>query len=82
MANYTAPVRFSVVNTYGNGPVDEDDVYTVEEFQALCREGAFIDSDGCGHPVRDSRADTDFWVTPSDPNDMPPDATHVVWYNR
>ena len=43
--------KFSVVNTYGCHPKDEDDVYTVEEFKQYCKSGAFIDYDGFGNPV-------------------------------
>lgn len=80
--SYTKPVRFTVVNTYGNHPQDEDDVYQVDTFRRYCESGMFIDYDGFGHPVRDSLADPDVWVEPSRLQLIPADATHVVWYNR
>lgn len=88
MANYTDPVKFTSTNNYGCGPQGEDDVYTVEEFKTLCENGAFIDYDGFGCPVKDSKADPSFFIYPSrvvaypNPRWIPEDATHVVWYNR
>ena len=79
---YTKPVRFTHTGQYGCGPVDEDDVYTIAEFRSLCRSLAFIDSDGDGHPVRESMADVNVWVSPSRVDEIPADATHVVWYNK
>ena len=78
---YNEQVKFSSTGTYGCGPEDEDDVYTVEEFRVLCECGAFIDYDGFGHPVKNGYADTQIMVKPSKMN-IPNDATHIVWYNR
>lgn len=80
---YREKVKFSVTGTYGCGPEGEDDVYTVNEFVGLCDSKAFIDYDGHGHPVKDGFADPDTWIDPSTAKqDIPGDATHVVWYNR
>jgi hypothetical protein len=79
---YNEPVKFTVTGTYGNGPEDEDDVYTVEEFKHFCRIGAFIDYDGYGHPVKDHMADNRITIKPSKLSKIPEDATHIVWYNR
>lgn len=82
MAKYDRPVKFTVTDQYGCGPDDEDDVYTVDEFKEHCHVGSFIDYDGHGYPVKDGMADEDVVVKPSRVNEIPSDATHVVWYNR
>ena len=79
---YSKPVKFSATGRYGCGPDDEDDVYTVEEFRAFVESGAFIDYDGFGHPVRDGLSDEGIVVQPSRVDEIPADATHVVWFNR
>lgn len=80
--SYNKLVRFTKTGQYGCGPEDEDDVYTVDEFRALCLNGMFIDYDGHGYPVRDGLADGDIMVKPSYLAGIPTDATHIVWYNR
>lgn len=62
---------------------DDDDIYTVQEFREAVEGGGFIDYDGFGTPAKDGKkADhPDHWIRPSLMN-IPPDATHVVWYNR
>jgi hypothetical protein len=79
---YNEPVKFSVTGTYGSGPENEDDVYTIEEFKALCDNNMFIDYDGYGYPVKDSMADSSIIIIPSDLRNIPKDATHIVWFNR
>ena len=80
---YNKPVKFTTTGQYGCGPEDEDDVYTVKEFLALCEGGMFIDYDGFGHPVKDSLSDESICVCPSDATQtIPKNATHVVWFNR
>lgn len=80
--NYTRPVKFSATNRYGCGPDDEDDVYTVEEFLSHCESGSFIDYDGFGYPVKDGKADESLCIYPSRRDEIPKDATHIVWFNR
>ena len=79
---YTAKVNFSSTGNYGNVDENEDDVYTVGEFKEYCDDGAFIDYDGFGYPVKDGLADTKIFIKPSKLDDIPEDATHIVWYNR
>jgi hypothetical protein len=81
-SKYTHPVNFNSTNNYGNAPEGEDDVYTVEEFLKICDDGMFIDYDGYGHPVKDKMADESICVKPSQREQIPKDATHIVWYNR
>jgi len=80
---YNEPVKFSKTNMYGNGPEDEDDVYTVKEFLEHCECDSFIDYDGFGYPVKDNLADESILIKPSTASaTIPKDATHIVWYNR
>jgi hypothetical protein len=79
---YTEQVNFTATRRYGCGPNDEDDVYTVAEFRQFCKQGHFIDYDGFGHPVRERKANPSVTVKPSRIDEIPADATHVVWYNR
>jgi hypothetical protein len=79
---YDEPVKFTKTNQYGCGPEGEDDVYTVEEFKLCVKTQAFIDYDGFGHPVKDKMADGSIEIKPSKVDQIPKDATHIVWYNR
>jgi len=79
---YTREVKFSKTGQYGCGPDDEDDVYTVEEFKQYCESKAFIDYDGFGYPVKDRKADESIHIKPSTLEDIPEDATHIIWFNR
>ena len=80
--SYSKQVKFTETNRYGRGPEDEDDVYTVGEFRACTKSKSFIDYDGHGHPVRDGKCDPDITIIPSCIEEIPVDATHIVWYNR
>jgi hypothetical protein len=82
MANYTEPVKFSSTDNYGCGAKDEEDVYTVAEFRECVESTAFIDYDGYGHPVKDKKSDPSIAVLPSKVDEIPTDATHIVWFNR
>ena len=79
---YDVKVTFSETNRFGCGPPNEDDVYTVEEFKECVECSAFIDDDGWGYPVKDNLADEEITIKPSRLDDIPEDATHIVWYNR
>lgn len=79
---YTRPVKFSKTNRYGNGPDDEDDVYTVKQFLGHVKDRSFMDCDGHGYPVKNRKADTDIVIIPTKTDRIPKDATHIVWYNR
>lgn len=79
---YTNPVEFTKTGQYGCGPEDEDDVYTIEEFRQLVESRMFVDYDGFGEPVRDGKSDPSICIKPSRLDQIPSDATHIVWYNR
>jgi hypothetical protein len=79
---YTRVVKFSVTGTYGCSPKGEDDVYTIEEFKQCCACKAFIDYNGWGYPVKDKMADENIIILPSKLEQIPVDATHIVWYNK
>lgn len=80
IAGYTRPIEFGETNLYGCG--DGPDVYTVAEFRECCDCGAFIDYDGFGQPIKNNMINTAITVIPSKVNEIPEDATHIVWYNR
>ena len=80
--NYSKQVKFVLTNLYGSTPEGHDDVYTVAEFNDLCKRGLFIDYDGFGYPVKDHMADETWVVKPSKRKHIPSDATHIVWFNR
>jgi hypothetical protein len=77
---YCIPVKFSTTNNYGTS--SEDDVYTIKEFENRCETEAFIDYDGFGHPVKDKKSDNSILIKPSRLEEIPKDATHIVWFNR
>ena len=79
---YNIPVNFSSTNNYGRTLDTEDDVYTVEEFLNCVTDGAFIDYDGFGFPVKDKLADESIKIKPSRVHEIPKGATHIVWYNK
>jgi len=60
----------------------DDDIMTVEDFKTAVAMGAFMDCDGFGYPSRDNLADDDIWIKPSKLEDIPEDATHIVWHNK
>ncbi len=69
---YTEPV--SKVN---------DEIYTVDAFNDNVVYGNLGDYDGFGHPVFNGLADFSIQLDPSDwEENIPLDATHVVWYNK
>lgn len=61
---------------------DYGDLMTLREFLECVMAGAFIDYDGNGHPVRGDLVDTSVTVLPSKANDIPSDATHIIWFNK
>lgn len=53
----------------------------ISEWKNLVETGFFIDYDGHGSLVSgDKVCETVF--RPSDVNNIPPEATHIIWYNR
>jgi len=60
---------------------DYGHVMTVEEFKNDCAAGGFIDYDGFGQPVKDNKA-AKIYIKPSALEEIPQEATHIVWFNR
>lgn len=57
------------------------DLFTRDAWLAMVKRGFLIDYDGYGHPVKNGkRAKTP--ISPSEADQLPKDATHVLWYNR
>lgn len=79
---YNTPVNFTSTDNFGSGPEDEDDVYTVEEFIECVLTCSFTDSDGFGYPVKNRMADESIVIVPSKVDQIPKDATHIVWFNQ
>ena len=74
-------------------PIDDDDVYTLDEWIGMVESGGFIDYDGMGDyalngekaSLKSSVANRfDPWVYPSDVKKGKIDRrfTHIIWYNR
>ena len=82
MAYYTRKVKFTKTGQFGCGPRNEDDVYTVQQFREFCDNNSFTDYDGFGYPVKDRLADQSIIIKPSRIDEIPPDATHIIWFNR
>jgi hypothetical protein len=64
---------------------DYGDHMTIEEFEAACQNGGFIDYDGTGNYATD-REMSDIEVSPSDITaknyKRKPLFSHVVWFNK
>lgn len=72
VGNYTR----SIVNSYG-------ELMTVKEYLINIAMGAFTDYDGYGYAVKDCHIDESKSIFPSSGIDnIPNDATHIIWFNR
>ena len=58
------------------------DVMLVTDYRKHVASGLFIDYDGFGYPAKGGKMDATIVIRPSKPDSIPPDATHVVWFNR
>lgn len=59
------------------------DLISVEEWIDGCENGpAFIDYDGHGYPVKDGFVAVNMRMYPSIHDQMPEDATYILWFNR
>lgn len=67
---------------YDTKPFDFGEIMTVQDFRERVECRAFIDYDGSCHPIKDGLLDADIEIYPSMIELIPPDATHVQWYNR
>ena len=66
-----------------NEPIpDYGDVFTIAEFTGMCTVGALNDYDGCGAAAKDGKVCESITVYPSMLDEIPKDATHVVWFNK
>jgi len=61
---------------------DYGDLMTVADFIEACEDGCLIDYDGHGYPVKDGLMDDKLSIDPSDRDQIPADATHILWFNR
>ena len=61
---------------------DFGDSYTIEKWLQICKDKTIIDVDGTGYPAKDGKMDHSFYIRPSCPEEIPAEATHIVWFNR
>lgn len=68
----------------GFEPIEkDDDVYTIEQFKGICKDGGFIDYDGFGvYAYEDKKSDINIYPSDVQKGNVRNDFTHVVWYNR
>lgn len=57
------------------------DLITVKDWLQSVANNYFIDYDGSGHPVKDGKMSKQN-IYPSIADELPEDATHVMWFNR
>jgi hypothetical protein len=58
-------------------------LFTVSDYLDMVECGGFIDYDGFGHPSSGTHEDPRHIIKPSDgATKIPPQATHICWYNR
>jgi len=57
------------------------DLMTVANWLEFVNSGDFSDYDGVGHPVKDGKM-CKTRIYPSIADQLPEDATHVLWFNR
>lgn len=57
------------------------DLMTREQYLSNCRNHFFVDYDGHGN-ASDGKMMSDYVTHPSTADQLPPEATHVVWYNK
>lgn len=59
------------------------DLYTLEEFKKMARDGSIVDDDGYGYYATEL-GKSDVMIYPSDitENLIREDFTHVIWFNR
>lgn len=56
---------------------EDDEIYTVQEWEEAVAEGCFCNFDGYGYWVREGfRSNDEVFLTPK------LDATHVIWFNK
>ena len=59
---------------------DYGDIMTVKAFVDSCNDNSFIDYDGFGHPVKDGKMCPRLIIKPSRRQEIPKEATHIVWF--
>lgn len=66
---------------YNHEIPDYGDVMTVKEFKEEVECGMFGDYDGSGKPAKDGKMSHQD-IKPSKIEEIPSDATHIVWFNK
>ncbi len=70
------------MSNYNETIKKDNEVFTVQEFKIRCRDKLFIDYDGHGYAAKNGKMNGKIIIKPSRISEIPPDATHVVWFNR
>ena len=78
-----APKTYTKEDVSKEQPIEEGDVYTMEQFKEYCEDGSFIDYDGWGY-LSNGKVEYDIQIVPTDIGFHTYDKcfSHVVWYNR
>lgn len=58
------------------------EVMTIGQFREQVEDRSLMDYDGHGYPVFDQMMDRSVLIQPSTVNEIPDDATHIIWFNR
>lgn len=58
------------------------DLIPIAEFRDAIAATAITDSDGIGHPVIGDICQCNIWVHPSKLSELPPEITHIMWFNK
>ena len=60
---------------------DYGDLMTIAEFLEHVESGLFTDDDGMGSAVKDGLRGEEY-IYPSSLDSIPPDVTHIQWFNK
>ncbi len=70
------------IMVYKHSIPDYGDLMTVEEFREAVKIGAFTDYDGHGIAAKNGMCSRERHIYPSTVDQIPEDATHIVWFNK
>lgn len=71
-----------IKSQYNKSLPEYGDLYLVKKFRQWCGDSQLIDYDGDGHPVKDGLMNSKILIKPSKYEEIPEDATHLMWFNR
>jgi hypothetical protein len=74
VATYREPIDDHYFEEYGSE-------YTVAQFRQHVAAEQWTDASGYGHPMKERVMDRNYFVKPSRVDEIPKDATHIMWYD-